>query len=96
MTTTTYISTDHTKEYKEATKDDCYNDHALYFGLRCGIVDMIKELQKYEKKEAFAIPQQEFVTHLIDTFDDLLADVIQPKETQLEKALEHHEQRNNI
>ena len=79
------------EQYKQSTDNDSENDRMLMMTLRTDVADIIHKLQDYQKKEAFAVDQGDMLDQVIDTLDDILGDVCDPKEQELTKAKEYHE-----
>ena len=79
------------EQYKQSTDNDIENDRMLIMTLRTDVADIIHKLQDYQKKEAFAVDQGDMLDQVIDTLDDILGDVCDPKEQELTKAKEYHE-----
>tara|TARA_R100000406_G_C3103130_1_gene122517 strand:+ start:314 stop:685 length:372 start_codon:yes stop_codon:yes gene_type:complete len=79
------------EQYKQSTDNDIENDRMLMMTLRTDVADIIHKLQDYQKKEAFAVDQGDMLDQVIDTLDDILGDVCDPKEQELTKAKEYHE-----
>ena len=79
------------EQYKQSTDNDIENDRMLMMTLRTDVADIIHKLQDYQKKEAFAVDQGDMLDQVIDTLDDILGDVYDPKEQELTKAKEYHE-----
>ena len=79
------------EQYKQSTDNDIENDRMLMMTLRTDVADIIHNLQDYQKKEAFAVDQGDMLDQVIDTLDDILGDVCDPKEQELTKAKEYHE-----
>ena len=79
------------EQYKQSTDNDIENDRMLMMTLRTDVADIIHKLQDYQKKEAFAVEQGDMLDQVIDTLDDILGDVCDPKEQELTKAKEYHE-----
>ena len=79
------------EQYKQSTDNDIENDRMLMMTLRIDVADIIHKLQDYQKKEAFAVDQGDMLDQVIDTLDDILGDVCDPKEQELTKAKEYHE-----
>ena len=79
------------EQYKQSTDNDIENDRMLMMTLRTDVADIIHKLQDYQKKEAFAVDLGDMLDQVIDTLDDILGDVCDPKEQELTKAKEYHE-----
>ena len=79
------------EQYKQSTDNDIENDRMLMMTLRTDVADIIHKLKDYQKKEAFAVDQGDMLDQVIDTLDDILGDVCDPKEQELTKAKEYHE-----
>ena len=88
----TYTLLDTLEKYKEATMNDIENDRNIIFTLRTDTIELVHKLQDFQKKQAFAIEQGNLLTQVIDRLDDILADVCEPKEEELNKARDYHEQ----
>ena len=87
----TYTLLNTLEQYKQSTDNDIENDRMLMMTLRTDVADIIHKLQDYQKKEAFAVDQGDMLDQVIDTLDDILGDVCDPKEQELTKAKEYHE-----
>ena len=75
--------------------NDIENDRNIIFTLRTDTIGLVHKLQDFQKKEAFAIEQGDLLSQVIDKLDDILADVCGPKDKQIVKARQYHDQHND-
>ena len=87
--------TDTTEQWKDATVNDIENDAMLYMTIRSDVISLVHKLQDFQKREAFAVPQDDTLSDLIEAMDDILADVCGPKDKQIVKARQYHDQHND-
>lgn len=87
-----------TEQYKQATLNDINNDQSLIMTVRCDITDIIDKLNRFQKQEAFAVPQDEMISKLIEICGKMLDDFCESKELELRTARDFHESRqtNNV
>ena len=88
----TYTLLNTLEQYKQATDNDLENDRMIMFSLRTDVVDLVHKLQDFQKREAFSVDQGNLLDQVIDKLDDILGDVCDPKDKEITKAKEHHEQ----